>query len=119
MRRSPSGSSLKSTATAGSAGGSKSLPDIYSLSVREEPEKERIESSDRDKESELDVPLAPLVQQLASQTAMERTPFAIDEARDDGEDDEDSLDGIIEDDDELMMDEVNFSPAVVSACTCC
>lgn len=52
-------------------------------------------------------PLTPLVHQLASTTIMERTPFAIDEAKDDAtdEDDLDSLDGVAGDD-TFMMDEV-------------
>ena len=54
-------------------------------------------------------PIAPIVQQLASTSVMERKPFAIDEAKDDGKigDDLDSLDGVGEDD-KLMMDEVRI-----------
>ncbi len=56
-----------------------------------------------------ETPITPIVQQLAN--VMERKPFAIDEARDDGriDDDLDSLDGVGEDD-KLMMDEVRPKP---------
>lgn len=54
-------------------------------------------------------PLTPLVHQLASTTIMERTPFAIDEAKEDEDvdDDLDSLDGVEGDEDKFMMDEVD------------
>ena len=71
-------------------------PSLSSLSIQES-----IRSDDSP------IPITPLVHRLASTTTMERTRFAIDESKDEGDDDDlDSLDGVGGEDDKLMMDEV-------------
>jgi len=94
--RSPSGSSALSqmSETEPKLG---RQPSLSSLSIQES-----IRSDDGP------IPITPLVHQLASTTTMERTRFAIDESKDEGDDDDlDSLDGVGGEDDKLMMDEVD------------
>ncbi|KAF8328403.1 rab-GTPase-TBC domain-containing protein [Cantharellus anzutake] len=92
--RSPSGSSL-----------SLGTPEIIITSGTES--KQSLSSLSIDEKSEM--PITPIVKQLTSVNVMERKPFAIDEAKDDGriDDDLDSLDGVAGEDDKLMMDEVD------------
>lgn len=92
--RSPSGSSL-SISTSENA-----LSSNTTMAMAQSPSSPSIDKGG--------TPIAPIVQQLASTSVMERKPFAIDEAKDDGKigDDLDSLDGVGEDD-KLMMDEVD------------
>lgn len=95
--RSPSSASRLSNTTIDTSG--KTLVDSSSI------------KSDADSIGGNAEPFTPLVQRLASTTILERTPFAIDEAKDDdgGMDDLDSLDGVEGDVDQRVMDEVCFS----------